>query len=513
MPQQLIYTSAPRGIVAGRSGYCTVARSALMREALSLQLEKFSYYQHLSLTGGRDRPIFATRIVDIRGTRFHVLSRIQDAGLDFTGRTNFTAHHLVFTPEEIRRQALPPVILRDWPGWVQAWGKEPQLLQDEDWAGLAALTRRAVVPAQTWERVTGDAVNGCGLLEARAGAAFQADGLTEETVLALFAESLALLEIRDPRRDCRTAAWNYTFTTSLQERDNPADFGWRCFHSDNPAANRLAAPDSRALAAVRALKWTDEEGAFARTGRQAPCFAVEPQDLQITEGQSARLIARAEGVPQPSCQWFSVDRADRAQVLPGETKPELLIASPGRGLARYRVSATNSAGTVQSRVVRLSVDETARLAEARPAGPRAAKPDSPLKSAADIDQQRRRLEADKVADELQQRRRRRMILMVTGIALAVLGVCGVLGWFEHWGPFKTMGTLSATNDSAPASIHSQPAQVPQASAAAGETLTNQASTNRPAAVSTLFDHNSPATNPVHANSTLSLENAATNPLH
>src|ERR1017187_387121 len=94
MPQQLLYTSAPRGVVAGRSGYCTVARSATMREALMLRLEQLSYYQHLSLTGAPERPILAYRIVDIRGSRFHVLTRLQDAGLDFTGRTNFTAHHL-----------------------------------------------------------------------------------------------------------------------------------------------------------------------------------------------------------------------------------------------------------------------------------------------------------------------------------------------------------------------------------------------------------------------------------
>ena len=113
MPQQLIYTSAPRGIVAGRSGHCTVARSATMREALMLQVERFSYYQHLSLSGGQERPIFACRVVDLRGSRFHVLSRIQDAGLDFTGRTNFIAHHLVFTPEEVQQSASPPVILRN----------------------------------------------------------------------------------------------------------------------------------------------------------------------------------------------------------------------------------------------------------------------------------------------------------------------------------------------------------------------------------------------------------------
>ena len=116
MPQQLIYTSAQRGLVAGRSGHCTVARSAAMREALMLQLEKLSYYQHLSLSGGQERQIYSCRVLDIRGSRFHVLSRIQDAGLDFTNRTNFLAHHLVFTPEEIRQFASPPVILRSWSG-------------------------------------------------------------------------------------------------------------------------------------------------------------------------------------------------------------------------------------------------------------------------------------------------------------------------------------------------------------------------------------------------------------
>ncbi|MGA2870645.1 MAG: hypothetical protein ABSF34_15970, partial [Verrucomicrobiota bacterium] len=339
MPQQLIYTSAPRGIVAGRSGHCTVARSTLMREALMLQLEKFCYYQHLSLSGGQERPIFSCRIVDIRGTRFHVLSRIQDAGLDFTGRTNFIAHHLVFTPEEIRQYPTPPVILREWPGWVKLWTKEPQFLENEDWAALTVLVGKTNVPAQTWQRVTGDAVNGYGLLEARAGASFRVDDQADGTVLELIAESLELLEVRDTRRDFRTAAWNYTFTTSMQEQDNPADFRWRCLHSDNPAANRLATPDCRALSAVRATKWTGEETAFARTGRQAPQLVAEPQgDTRGTEGEPVRFTAKAEGIPTPTYQWYSVDRAGNGTVLPGETKPELIVTNPALGVSRYVVN-------------------------------------------------------------------------------------------------------------------------------------------------------------------------------
>jgi hypothetical protein len=426
MPQQLIYTSAPRGIVAGRSGHCTVARSALMREALMLQLEKFCYYQHLSLSGGQERPIFSCRIVDIRGTRFHVLSRIQDAGLDFTGRTNFIAHHLVFTPGEIGQFPTPPVILRDWPGWSKLWTKEPQLLENEDWTELTALVGKTNVPAQTWQRVTGDAVNGYGLLETRAGASFSVDDQADETVLELIAESLELLEVRDTRRDFRTAAWNYTFTTSMQEQDNPADFRWRCFHSDNPAANRFATPDCRALSAVRATKWTGEETAFARTGRQAPRFVAEPQDARTTEGESTRFSAKAEGVPNPAYQWFSVDRANNGQILSGETNPELVVSNPALGISRYVVSVTNNAGNVQSRVATLSVEKKLKLTPVRvDAGSRAtAKPALyNVKSEEDIERQRRRLDAEKAQEIFQNRLRRNKILVTI---LAIVLIAGAL---------------------------------------------------------------------------------------
>jgi hypothetical protein len=425
MPQQLIYTSAPRGIVAGRSGHCTVARSALMREALMLQLEKFCYYQHLSLSGGQERPIFSCRIVDIRGTRFHVLSRIQDAGLDFTGRTNFIAHHLVFTPEEIRQFPTPPVILHDWPGWAKAWTKEPQLLENEDWAALTALAGKTNVPAQTWQRVTGDAVNGYGLLETRVGASFRVDDQADEIVLQLIAESLELLEVRDTRRDFRTAAWNYTFTTSMQEQDNPADFRWRCLHSDNPAANRLATPDCRALSAVRGTKWTGEETAFARTGRQAPRLVAEPQDTRSTEGEPVRFTAKAEGIPTPTYQWLSVDRASNGTVLPGETKPELIVPNPALGVSRYVVNATNSAGHVQSKVATLSVEKKLKLAAAKLSTgiPVATKAGIHQKTEGEIERHRQRIEAEK-AQELFERRKWRSIILLAFLAIVL--IAGVL---------------------------------------------------------------------------------------
>jgi hypothetical protein len=426
MPQQLIYTSAPRGVVAGRSGHCTVARSAAMREALMLQLEKLSYYQHLSLSGGQERPIYCCRLLDLRGSRYHVLTRIQDAGLDFTGRTNFLAHHLVFSPEEVRQFASPPAILRHWPGWLTSWNKDPELFENENWSSLAAVAR-ATAPAIQWQQITGDAVNGYGLLEARAGIAFRVDEISDDQILALFAESLELLELRDPRRDFRASAWQYTFTTSMQEQDNPADFRWRCLHSDNPAANRFATPDSRALSDVRVSRVTSEEALFARAGRQPPRFIASPQNLSTVSGENARLHAKAEGVPAPAYQWFTVDRSGKSQPIANATTEELSVQNPPIGVTRYAVKASNSEGEITSDVVTLSVEQPGRATGTRsPVGttPASNPPGAPhIKSGSEIEQQRQRLEAERAQG---QKPLRKWPFALLGILLvAVIAVIAV----------------------------------------------------------------------------------------
>jgi hypothetical protein len=437
MPQQLIYTSAPRGVVAGRSGHCTVARSATMREALMLQLEKLSYYQHLSLSGGRERPIYCCRLLDIRGSRYHVLTRLGDAGLDFTGRTNFLAHHLVFAPEEARHFASPPVILRNWSGWLNSWNKEPELFANEDWSSLANLPRNAFIPAIHWRQITGDATNGYGLLEARARVSFHVDALADEQILALFAESLEMLELRDPRRDFRASAWQYTFTTFMQEQDNPADFRWRCLQAGTPAANRFAGPDGRALSEVRASRVTNEEAIFARAGRQPPRFVLPPQNISSAGGETARLRAKAEGVPTPAYQWFAVDRAGKSQAIANALSEELAVQNPPMGVTRYAVRASNSEGEIISDVVTLSVEQKARTAGARPPmETRAPVPPPtapPIKTETEIEQQRRRLEAEQA--EQAKKSPRKWPFFLLGILLFI-GIAGAIV-FQRRAPKKT----------------------------------------------------------------------------
>src|SRR5688572_24659369 len=127
MPRQLIYTSAPRGLTPGQSGYCTVARSRDLREALIPRIEKLSYF---TPEAAGSPVICAHRILDLRGTHFHVLSRIVDAGLDFTKRRSFLAHHLIFEPGELAASAWPAEIFLQWKGWVESWTGDPQWLED-----------------------------------------------------------------------------------------------------------------------------------------------------------------------------------------------------------------------------------------------------------------------------------------------------------------------------------------------------------------------------------------------
>jgi hypothetical protein len=421
-----------------------------MREALMLQLEKLSYYQHLSLSGGQERQIYSCRVLDIRGSRFHVLSRIQDVGLDFTNRTNFLAHHLVFTPEEIRQFSSPPVILRSWSGWVKTWNQEPQMLENEDWSGLANISGVVSVPATTWQQVTGDAVNGYGLLDSRSGIAFRVDNLSEDQILALFAESLELLELRDPRRDFRVTSWQYTFTTSMQEQDNPADFRWRCLHSDNPVSNRSAGPDCRQLSEIRAQRVTNEEKMFAQSGRQPPRFVTQPQNVRVTEGEPARFRALAEGVPSPSYQWYSVDQAGNGQIIASGTAAELVLPNPPFGVSRYVVRASNSQGEVTSEVVKLESEKKLRISqpqqdEVKLVVPKRTAP-SYVRSAGDIDKQRRRIEADKAQEQFQKKLRRNKILAICGVigGLVIVGV--VLGMYlsKH---YKSKLSSSGTGSS------------------------------------------------------------------
>ena len=122
MAFQLIYTSAPKSLIVGRTGFSTVARSKEMSEKLASAVERCSTYD---IGTGE---IFSHRILSLADGTWHILTRISDAGVDYTNRNNYIAHHLILSSSEIEGLANPAEILAQWKGWKTSWNEEPRYI-------------------------------------------------------------------------------------------------------------------------------------------------------------------------------------------------------------------------------------------------------------------------------------------------------------------------------------------------------------------------------------------------
>lgn len=101
MAQELLYTSAPRGLKSGSRGFCTVEATAGLPPALVTALEGLSAYRHVAPAGDPANPVVYSHVtLAVGGRTYSVISRIGDAGTDYTGRTNKLAHHVALDPSE-----------------------------------------------------------------------------------------------------------------------------------------------------------------------------------------------------------------------------------------------------------------------------------------------------------------------------------------------------------------------------------------------------------------------------
>ena len=154
---ELIHTSAPRGLFGG-SGYTTVAATTGIPEALRKALESLSGYEQVFDYGS---PQFSANPVaficqpigQAAGKSWWVLSRISVADKDYTGRSNYLAHHLALEHHELP-QAGPVVLAKAYP-WQTTWAGEPRALPPRTVQGIPAFPAPAAAPA--WTRAGLDA--------------------------------------------------------------------------------------------------------------------------------------------------------------------------------------------------------------------------------------------------------------------------------------------------------------------------------------------------------------------
>jgi hypothetical protein len=227
MAWQLVYTSAPALIDAGRSGFGTVARHEAIRPALQTELERISQFsreQGLS----KNRILFYHRVLDLRGERYHVLSRIKDAGSDYTGRTNHIAHHIVLTAAEAeqcyRTTRCSPADMILWATsnglWHDQWNEAARLFDSSEEIAVGSIPARLSLPAVSWGLVTGSAAN---------AAILAPGGTATEGCWLLYREDQAsqLLSLIGEALCLHSNPWAISFTTDTQPTDRIEEFQWR----------------------------------------------------------------------------------------------------------------------------------------------------------------------------------------------------------------------------------------------------------------------------------------------
>lgn len=231
MSQELIYTSAPRGLKPGSRGFCTVVSTQGMPAALAQRLEALSGYRPVygpQDPNARLNPVACSHLLlSVSGRRLHVLSRVCDAGLDYTQRTNKFAHHVVLDGPELVPAG--PAWLLAAPEFMQAtWDGEPKILPAGRRPPMAA--QPAAVCA-AWQQATGDAGWGGVLAETASNGAVRPAVIVFRPgidPLPLVAESLALLPPE--------ARWNVAFSTYFSKLPPGVDCHWRCVLEGSPEA-------------------------------------------------------------------------------------------------------------------------------------------------------------------------------------------------------------------------------------------------------------------------------------
>ena len=272
MSQELLYTSAPRGLKPGSRGFCTVLSTQGMPAPLATALEGLSGYRLISTAGdkgaNRNPIVYSHLILPAGGRILNVLSRIAEFGLDYSQRANKLAHHVVLDKTEL----LPggPANLLSTPDFMrEQWQGEPKVVAFKP---VKREGRLPSGPCRAWEERTGDAGWAGVLAESflrdpeRLVFLMFAPG---QEILPLFAEALSLLPVE--RR------WNVTFSTYFTGLVPGTTCVWRAMVYDSKEAHE-------SLRFVQALRVDLTSGSLgpARGGTlvEAARTGVRPHDAK-----------------------------------------------------------------------------------------------------------------------------------------------------------------------------------------------------------------------------------------
>jgi hypothetical protein len=209
MSSELLYTSAPQGLKGGSRGFTTVLCTAGMPPNLADKLESFSGYKHVYSPQdplAEHNPVrYAYLRPNVGGRTVTVISRLAAYGVDYSGRSNKIAHHVVLEANE-RPEGGPAWLLSQNDLWKSSWNGECKTLPTgpriPEGGKLPSVCRQ-------WLEVTGDAGWGgqmvAWLKQSNKPVWLIYEPKQQGKLLDLLVESLSLLP--------DTERWKYTFAT------------------------------------------------------------------------------------------------------------------------------------------------------------------------------------------------------------------------------------------------------------------------------------------------------------
>jgi hypothetical protein len=345
MPLALVFTSAPRGLAPGRSGYVTVGRHEAMPARLVELLESIG-----TPHAAPGSSTFTFRCLDAGGRRWRVLSRFAAGGLDHTLRDNRLAHHLAFAEDEIAALPPPADVARRWKGWLDTWQGEPTFLPPQH---LDLRPSPPLVPCAGWREACGSGAKAAWLVTETGPASRSLSGdLDGPGWLRLLAESAALIG---------PAAWEVGFTTDAAVTGSQG-FVWRCQATggdlDVAAARALPAPEGpearRAALGVGAAPATRRNAAPERSPDGTATRSLP--SLGILGAVAAGLAVLTLGA------WLVVGK--RSQPPPPIPPAQPAVALPGPAeaeAARQLLRDQRALAEITEQLQRDDVAQAARL--------------------------------------------------------------------------------------------------------------------------------------------------------
>ena len=334
MAQQLVYTSSPKGLQPGAFGFCVVASTRGIPDRVASFLTSTSGYRRVFApeTGkGALNPVAYTHMLVESGAQtLRILSRVADAGLDYTNRTNKIASFLLLDRAE-QPTAGPAAILDDRASlFYSTWNQSPKWLEP---IALPNLIDAPTALCEEWRCATGSYDWGAAL----ATTVYSGTPVTivyapdqnvnsSMRILKLFQESIRLLP--------PAMRWKATFSTYYMNAPLGSQCQWRAvLAGSQEEANLRANPRALLLDLTRygaSAPIPDailRDANFANMARQARGEATAQATPIQTSIPVPQSVPMAQGASRPIPPWQTGGQGggvppqilDGARNVPGST--------------------------------------------------------------------------------------------------------------------------------------------------------------------------------------------------